>query len=222
MKPAIAALALLSFGTAQAALVDRGGGLIYDTVLDITWLQDANYSKTSGYHADGSMLWNEAMVWAEDLSYYDSVRGVWLDDWRLPTTLQPDPSCDSHYLYAAGFPLQDGGYGCSGSEMGHLFNGDGVRSNSFGGYPFPSPSPFFNMDEAYYWSATDLPGDTRFAHVFEFIEGGQYRTEKYYWNYAMAVRDGDVAASVVPIPAAVWLFASSLGLLGWIKRKQAC
>ena len=31
----------------HAALWDRGGGLIYDDVFDITWLQDANYAKTS-------------------------------------------------------------------------------------------------------------------------------------------------------------------------------
>ena len=28
----------------NAALYDRGNGLIYDDVLDITWLQDANYA----------------------------------------------------------------------------------------------------------------------------------------------------------------------------------
>lgn len=34
-------------GAAQAALHDRGGGLIYDDAQNITWLQDANYAKTS-------------------------------------------------------------------------------------------------------------------------------------------------------------------------------
>jgi len=29
-------------GIANAALIDRGGGLIYDTDSGITWLQDAN------------------------------------------------------------------------------------------------------------------------------------------------------------------------------------
>jgi len=29
------------------------------------------------------------------------------------------------------------------------------------------------------------------------------------------------AMTAVPIPAAVWMFASGLGLLGWLKRKQA-
>ena len=46
--------ALLVFtGAAQAALHDRGGGLIYDDVLNVTWLQDASYARTSGYDADG-------------------------------------------------------------------------------------------------------------------------------------------------------------------------
>lgn len=40
------ALAVGVTGNAQALLYDRGGGLIYDTVLDVTWLQDANYFKT--------------------------------------------------------------------------------------------------------------------------------------------------------------------------------
>jgi hypothetical protein len=70
---------------AQAALVDRGGGLIYDTVLDITWLQDANYARTTGYDPDGRMNWSAANTWAANLSYYDSVRGVYWNDWRLPT-----------------------------------------------------------------------------------------------------------------------------------------
>ncbi len=44
-------ISILAFGLsgmAQAALFDRGGGMIYDDVLDISWLQDANYTQTSG------------------------------------------------------------------------------------------------------------------------------------------------------------------------------
>jgi hypothetical protein len=53
LKKLILALALLASVSVQAALVDRGGGFMYDTVLDVIWLQDANYAQTSGYDADG-------------------------------------------------------------------------------------------------------------------------------------------------------------------------
>lgn len=83
---------------AQAALIDRGGGLIYDDVLNITWLQDANYAKTSGYDASGKMNWQDAVAWAANLTYYDSVRGVTYDDWRLPTMVNTGSvTCDFAY-----------------------------------------------------------------------------------------------------------------------------
>jgi hypothetical protein len=51
-----AMLLVFAFSTiASATLWDRGGGLIYDDFLKITWLQDANYAKTSGYDSDGIM-----------------------------------------------------------------------------------------------------------------------------------------------------------------------
>ncbi len=59
----------------HAALIDRGGGLIYDNILDVTWLQDANYSITSGYSSNGQLDWFAATEWVSNLGHYDSVRG---------------------------------------------------------------------------------------------------------------------------------------------------
>jgi hypothetical protein len=205
MKKAIALVLLLSFGAAQAALVDRGGGFIYDNVLDITWLQDANYAQTSGYHASGGMTKNEAVAWAEGLSVYDTVRDVTWDDWRLPTTLQPDPSC-SRQSSISNISTE---YNCTGSEMGHLFNVDGVNYID-GGHGFT------NIVNADYWSGTEFPNFTDGAYTFQFYGGRQSYAPGYVQGYALAVRDGDV----VPIPAAVYLFASGLGLLGWIRRRK--
>ena len=42
---------------ANAAVIDRGTGMIYDTELGITWLQDADYAQTSGYDSDGRVTW---------------------------------------------------------------------------------------------------------------------------------------------------------------------
>ena len=71
--------------SAHALLIDRGGGLIFDTDLNVTWLQDANYAMTSGYDADGLMNWNEANTWAEGLTFASAY------EWRLPTFDPDDP-----------------------------------------------------------------------------------------------------------------------------------
>ncbi len=73
----LATAALVLSTSANAALIDRGNGLIYDDDLDITWMADANYAQTSGYDADGRMNWNDAVAWADGLSYGG------YDDWRL-------------------------------------------------------------------------------------------------------------------------------------------
>lgn len=62
-------------GSANSALIDRGGGFIYDDVLDITWTQDANIN--------GLDQWANQVAWADSLSLFDSVRSVTWNDWRL-------------------------------------------------------------------------------------------------------------------------------------------
>lgn len=107
-------------GTAQATLVDRGGGLLYDTVLNVTWLQDASYAKTSGYDADGKMSWYAANVWATNLVYHDSVRNVDYSDWRLPSTQPVGAAWDYR---AKNDGTTDYGYNISSpnSEMGYMY-----------------------------------------------------------------------------------------------------
>jgi len=81
-RPLLTILTVLTINlpnVAQATLVDRGNGMIYDDILDVTWLQDANYAKTSGYDADGEMNWATANAWAEQLVH----KGY--NNWRLPT-----------------------------------------------------------------------------------------------------------------------------------------
>lgn len=64
-------LMMTGFSTfADAALVDNGGGLIYDTGLNITWLQEPN---------NYAMTWNKAMDWVA------GVNAGGVSGWRLPT-----------------------------------------------------------------------------------------------------------------------------------------
>ncbi len=170
--------------SANAELIDRGGGLIYDTDLDITWLQDANYAKTSGYDEDGRMNWWNTMIWAQNFVYQGYI------DWRLPTTLQPDLGCS--FQEPVSF-----GYNCTGSEMGHLYytelgNIAGFLSNS---------DLFINLRSYWYWSSTDYYPDSNYAMGFSFHdilsstlnESGYQATPYKSANglYAWAVRDGD-------------------------------
>ncbi len=54
---------------AQALLLDRENGLIYDNDLNVTWLQDANYAGTSGYDhygVDNAVRYHmECGLWGE-------------------------------------------------------------------------------------------------------------------------------------------------------------
>ena len=211
MKPLntlIFGLACVSATTTQAALVDRGGGLIYDTDFNITWLADANYAMTSGYDPSGLMVWSQAMTWASNLSYGGYT------DWRLPTTVQPDATCS----------IQGGvsyGLNCTGSAMGHLFYTElgGTANFPISSSPDPDLALFTNVQSDVYWSGTESAADTNLAWVGDFSGGGQFEINKSFSYYAWAVRSGDVAA--VPVPAALWLFGSGLlGLLGVTRARR--
>ena len=142
----ILTLGFTTFG--YASLHDRGGGLIYDDVLNVTWLKDANYAKTSGYDSDGLMTWSEATTWATNLSYYDSVRNVTWTGWRLPYTL-PVNGTSYGYDYAINGSTDEGynvsapasSYpGSTGSEMAYMFYNNLANKGYYtvNGLPMPS------------------------------------------------------------------------------------
>lgn len=214
-----AAVLLSTTGATQAALVDRGSGLIYDTDLNVTWLSNAN--------ANGFMTWDQANTWATNLSVLDSVRNQTLTGWRLPTTLQPDATCSDQEYAGISFGMQSGGYNCTGSEMGHLFYNElgGVAGQAISTTHNTNFGLFQNLFPSVYWSGTESAAHTSYAWFFYFGAGSQ---DYYIGNgvnigkaiglYALAVRPGDVAA--VPVPAAAWLMGSGLlGLIGVARRK---
>ncbi len=199
-------------GTAKATLWDRENGLIYDDVLDITWLQDVNYGAGSIYDngantTDGGMSWQNAMDWADSL-VYDGY-----DDWRLPDAYNQD-----------GSRIQFG-YS-SDSEMAHMYyNNLGGTANNFPGADFVDGNgnslSFLNLQDApTCW--TDDPTSTPSHAWLYYFELGElaydWKTSSHSYYYAWAVRDGDVVPPV-PIPASILLLGSGLfGLIG-IRRK---
>jgi PEP-CTERM motif len=185
-------------GLANATLFDRGGGLIYDDYSNITWLQDANYAKTSGYDSDGYMTWWGAMTWADNLVYQG------YSDWRLP---------DAHD-WDGGGPCS--GWNCYNSEMGHF----GILSLPF---LFPWNNPFINLEQSLYWSHDmfdDGSGLLGAWYTSFFVDATWQNVTDIALSvgYAWGVRDGDVAA--IPEPETYTMLFAGLGLLGFMTRRR--
>jgi hypothetical protein len=246
---ALATVGLLSSGAAQAALVDRGGGLLYDNVLNVTWLQDANYANTSGYAAisGGLMDWNTANTWAANLSYHDSVRNVDYSDWRLASNT-PVNGTSWNYNYRAN-GTTDVGYNIKSpnSELAYMYYENlGLKGyvSATGNYQpdFGVPGAYYggqadvaakdggpvvkNLQSWAYWSGTAYaPNPTQDAWLFLTFNGDQGVDRQYYALAAWAVRPGDVAAmsaptSPAPEPETYAMLLAGLGLMSVVARRR--
>lgn len=209
-------LALWCCGSVQAALLSRlGGQAVYDTDRNITWLANANLAASNtfgvtGIAVNGTMTWAKANEW---IAAMNSASYLGVNDWRLPTTLQPDPSCG----YQSGGVSY--GYSCTGSEMGHLFYGElgGVAGQSIVTTHNANYSLFSNVQPYYYWSGTVYaPAPGSHAWYFYFYRGSQGYDYQYNAFRAWAVRPGDT----VPVPAAGWLFGTAMGVFGMARRRR--
>ena len=206
-------------GAAQAALVNRGVGMIYDTTRNITWLADMNFASTSGHtgtgvNANGRMTWAAANNWANNL-----VSGGF-SDWRLPTLNPSDTSC------TGGFGVGIG-YNCTGGELNGLFVTDlGNKANESvlnqvgdTAEQIANLALFSNVRSHYYWSGTEYAPNPLSAWLFSTFFGSQYNDAKSYALFAVAVRPGDVAASV-PEPQTLALALLALGATLVVRRRR--
>lgn len=57
---------------------DNGDGTITDSATSLMWLQNDSGHFNAGSQSNGSLNWQEALAWCEDLNYADHT------DWRLP------------------------------------------------------------------------------------------------------------------------------------------
>lgn len=208
----------------------------YDTVLNITWLADANYGRAIGTTMD----WFNSNTWAAGLN----VNGI--SGWRLPTVSPIDGTTADDYN-ASTVGTEDYGFnvsapgtlyaGSTASEMAHLsYNtlgnkgfcdpatpSDFAHCPEQAGWGLSNTGPFANVySTTGYWTATTFAPDPFAGWVFNLNNGVQTYSHKSNSFLAWAVHSGDVGAAVVPVPAAVWLFGSGLlGLIGMARRKAA-
>lgn len=193
---------LVSSGSASAALHDCGGGLIYDDVLDVTWLQDVS-DTTTGAVLDGAgqISWADAQAHVDALVYYDALRDVNWTDWRLPRVLpQNGVSLDMTDLPDGS---TDQGYNITSpkSEFSHLFyvtlGNIGQKDVSGGLFPpgwgLSNTGPFQNLQAGGYWYQTEHPSNSANALTFGMGNGHQANRVKSDGRFIWALRDGNVA-----------------------------
>ena len=170
----------------HAALVDIGGGLIYDTVLDITWAQP-----------DIVRNWDDANTWAAGLT----LGGV--NGWRLP-----------YLSVQAGAGPTDAGFNpidcsaaseeaCRDNELGYMFyqNLSGTKGQSILNSGDPdlalfASAPGINIFTPT-WTGTEGQSDR--AWSFEFGDGGQAARTQIELNATWAVHDGNVGLPTGPV-----------------------
>lgn len=235
-KVVLAALSIITTSSQGALIPKLNGAAVYDDDRDITWLANAHLVSENtfglpvgvslGTHpaddsgVEGFIRIDHYMNWPGALHWIDAMNAanyLGFNDWRLPTTAQPDTTCsvqsNGHWL----------GFNCSGSEMGHLFytefGATAVTSVLDTGDP-EELSKFTNIQSSGYWSGTEFESQPGVSWFFNFDFGSQNGDMRGISMFAWPVRDGDVG--VIPVPPAVWLFGSGLlGLIGIARRKGA-
>jgi len=242
---------ILAAGGAQAALQarDLDGNLAnieayYDTVLDITWLQDSTYAKTSGHDEDGYMTWEDANDWASNLRFYNPLSDEIYSYWRLPGVKPVNGVAFSYFIVADG--STDRGYniseqgtlfaGSTASEMAHLFyntlDNKGLCDPALSTPTLCAPQAFvleaillngpFNLDASRpaYWSGTPYEFGNR-AWKFDFGGRQEEETTEVPYN-AWAVHDGDVGVAVVPeADTYALLLAGLAAMTGWLRLSRS-
>jgi hypothetical protein len=236
-------------GAAQAALHDRGGGLIYDDVLNVTWLQNANYGAGSSYDngsntTDGLMKWGNAVAWADTLVFHDSVRNVDYSDWRLPTMVDTGtPGLNwANSGTDTGYNVQTVSGGTVYSELAHMyFNNLGLTSRyspagdyqpDFGifgngttnGVDLNSPAQndvglIQNLGPFLFWTGLEYAPNSNAAWVFR----SDYGIQNAYYkneNHGYAWAVRDGDVAAVP-EADTWaMLLAGLGLVGVATRRR--
>jgi hypothetical protein len=190
----------------------NGVEAFYDTVLDVTWLADANL-------AGAPMSWDTARNWADGLSL-GGVLG-----WRLPT-VKPVNGIAFQYVWSNAGDTDEGvNITSPQSELSHLYLvtlGNkayyDVAGNVQGDYGLANTGPFLNVQADHYWFGVEYAPTPWQAWYFNTADGGQFHDNKGASPfYGWAVHDGDVG-SPVPEPESFLLAMAGLMVAAAARR----
>ena len=231
-----AAVLALSVSTgAQASLVARTGGMVYDTVNKITWAADANLFKTQAasnanlvsqiitanggvIHVTPNMFSNGTYTLTTADFNTDTGRMTWwgAQAWANDLTLGGVKGWSLPTTTPAVL-----GFNQTGSQMGDLFYNQlgGVAGTDISTTHNANYNLFTNVQNYVYWSSSEYEPGPHHAWTFSALDGVQVNGAKDLQFYAWAVRPGDVAA--VPVPGAFWLFGSVMVGLMSLKRRAS-
>jgi hypothetical protein len=220
---------MAALGCAGAVSLIDQGATVYDSVLGISWLKDGNLAASNafglamkpddnsflpGITSAGTMNATTAESW---IAAMNASNYLGFNNWRMPTTLLNDQKCSG---------ATSRGFGCTGSEMGHLFYDvfgakvvvDPNTNNVTFFKPPQNYGPFRNLQLYVYWSATMYLPDSS-NYFFTLSNGFQDDYQGAFIDMNVwPVHDGPAA---VPLPSSVILFFAGAGLLGFLARRRA-
>ena len=234
MRISFALLLLLALPRpSDAALQSRmDGQSYYDTLLNITWLTDANYAKTSGFSADGTMP--DFTVALSFVAHVNNQSAPLLGrtDWRMTRSR----SIGFNDVHLFGLGDNDNGFnvsapgtafaGSTASELPHLFYNTLGNAGpcSVGGIAcFTGPFENVVTGNTFYRSKAFAPIDPFTGFMFN--NGFQWTgIEGYRESVVWLVRDGDIGGAIAPVPVtgvAPLFSIAALGLFG-VGRGRQC
>jgi len=205
-------------GNASATLMDRGPNMVYDNVLNITWVRDASLCATlnncvnrNDAAVTGGMTWSDAKTWAANLVFGG------FHDWRLPYASVIAGAGPTVLVHTCVGGAADEA-ACRDNEMGYMFYYDlgGISGQNKSGNQTAVGGQMLKDIQGFHWAGTEFPSGLAWHFLFAF--GNQRLDGLNIPLAAWAVRRGDVIAAA-PEPASLLLIGVGMLGLGWSRRR---